>query len=558
MKVPPLIAIGLDAADPVLLERWMDAGLLPTLAKIRAAGTYARLAAFDFCRAESACTTFLTGCAPWTTGRWTGFRYHQEDYTVDELDAYEFEDYPPFYALAQPRRIAVFDLPQTRMTPGVNGIQVLGWGAHAPHTLRMSSPDGLLAELTARHGEHPTYDRDYCALWDVASMRWMKEGLLTGISRRARICCDLLRQERWDLFITFFGETHSAGHYFYHLSQPHPLPRQPDQQGDWILDIFQAVDRALQEILATAPPDARVILFSDHGMEPNSTDLPSLVFLPELLYRWSFPGQAGMEVGSPRELPPPIMPTGNRPWAHEVWMRKHDRNPITRALRRRMPVAKFHYSVERRLGTNGVPLCPEDCPLGYQPPMWYSPAWPRMKAFALPSFSEGFIRLNVRGRDAAGVIGPDEYPATCDEIERLLREVRNARTGSPMFRKMMRSRTSALEEGSTLPDPDLLVLWTPEPADVVDTPFGRIGPIPFNRSGSHVERGFILATGPGVPVSGAVPEARAVDLAPTILSLLGVPVPSYMDGRPLFTDVRERAVDVMFGGSGRSPERHPG
>ena len=92
MTVPPLIAIGLDAAHPVLLERWMDAGHLPTLAKIRAAGTYARLAAFDFCRAESACTTFLTGCAPWTTGRWTGFRYHREDYTVDELDAYEFED----------------------------------------------------------------------------------------------------------------------------------------------------------------------------------------------------------------------------------------------------------------------------------------------------------------------------------------------------------------------------------------------------------------------------------------------------------------------------------
>ena len=145
------------------------------------------------------------------------------------------------------------------------------------------------------------------------------------------------------------------------------------------------------------------------------------------------------------------------------------------------------------------------------------------------------------------IIDPDEYAATCDEIERLLREVRNARTGSPMFRKMMRSRTSALEEGSTLPDPDVLVLWTPEPADVVDTPFGRIGPIPFNRSGSHVERGFILATGPGVPVSGAVPEARAVDLAPTILSLLGVAVPSYMDGRPLFRDAGERAVDLMIG-----------
>ena len=165
-----------------------------------------------------------------------------------------------------------------------------------------------------------------------------------------------------------------------------------------------------------------------------------------------------------------------------------------------------------------------------------------MKAFALPSFSEGFIRLNVTGRDGAGIVRPEEYAKTCDEIECLLREVRNARTGSPIFRKAMRSRTSGLEEGPTLPDPDLLVLWTPEPADVVDTPFGRVGPIPFNRSGSHVERGFILASGPGIPVSGTIADAKAVDLAPTILSLLRVSVPAYMDGRPLFSNVAESTV----------------
>src|SRR5687767_3976532 len=307
MSIPALIAIGLDAADPVLLNRWMDAGELPTLASLRARGTYTHLAAFDFSRAESACTTFLTGCAPWTTGRWTGFRYRREDYSVEELDAYDFDRFPPFYALADGRRIAVFDLPQTRIASNVNGIQVLGWGAHAAHTPRTSIPEGLLADLTARHGAHPTYDRDHCALWDGKAMRWMKEGLLTGISRRANICCELIRQERWDLFITFFGETHSAGHFFYHLSQPHPLPRQSDQQGDWVLEIFQAVDRALQQILAAAPPGARVVLFSDHGMEPNSTDLPSLVFLPELLYRWSFPGKAGLEVGSAGAPPPPVL-----------------------------------------------------------------------------------------------------------------------------------------------------------------------------------------------------------------------------------------------------------
>jgi hypothetical protein len=106
----------------------------------------------------------------------------------------------------------------------------------------------------------------------------------------------------------------------------------------------------------------------------------------------------------------------------------------------------------------------------------------------------------------------------------------------------MRSRTSALEGDPKLPDPDLLILWTAEPADMADTPVGRIGPLPFQRTGSHVERGFLLASGPGIPSAVGSTEPHALDLAPTILSLLDVPVPSYMEGKALFEPVQGSAV----------------
>jgi predicted AlkP superfamily phosphohydrolase/phosphomutase len=544
MSAPPVIAIGLDAADPILVERWMNEGRLPAMARIRDQGTYTRLKNFDFCRAEAAATSFLTGCPPWRTGRWGSFKFHEADYTVDELQAYEFNEYPPFYAAAPGRRVGVFDLPQTRIAPGVDGIQVLGWGAHSSLTPRASVPEGLLAELSARHGDHPTYNKDHCTLWDDRTMAWLKDGLETGVARRASICRELLQQERWDLFLTYFGETHSAGHFFWHLSSPeHPLHAAANGRGDWLLDIFQAVDRAIEAIAAVAPPDARFVLFSDHGMEANSTDLPSLIFLPELLYRWSFPGQVGLESHSTEgPPPPPVVPRAGRSWTDEVWAYKHDANPITRAMRRRLKPEFFHYAIERRLGVNGVPLCPEDCTLGHEPPMWYHPAWPKMKAFALPSFSEGYVRLNVRSRERNGLVDPADYSRVCDEIEALLRQVRSARTGAPMVRDIMRSRRSATDPDAKLSDADLLVLWTAEPADVVDTPFGRIGPVPFQRSGSHVERGFLLASGPGIPVGQALGEAHALDLAPTILSLIGASVPPYMEGKPLFASSPQPAV----------------
>jgi predicted AlkP superfamily phosphohydrolase/phosphomutase len=534
VSVGPVMVIGLDAAEPTLIERWMDQGLLPTMARLRANGTYTRLKTPGYCRAETASTVFLTGCAPSRTGQWCSFKFHPADYGIGDLDTYPFDEYRPFYALGPGRRVAVFDVPQTRLVDDVDGIQVLGWGAHASHTGSVSVPDSLLAELTARHGEHPTFDNNECALWDRPAMEAMKRGLETGIARRVQICRELLQREHWDLFLTFFGETHTAGHHFWHLSQPdHPLYRADAQTGDWMLEIFVAVDRAIGELM-TAAPDASIVLFSHHGMESNGADLSSFVFLPELLYRWSLPGQLALEAlpdGSP--LPPPIVPRAGRSWTDEVWVRKHDPNPMTRALRRRLPVEFFHYTIEKRLGLNGVPLCPEECRLGYQPPMWYHPAWPRMRAFALPSFSEGYVRLNVRGRERDGIVDPGDYGRTLDEIEALVRRARNARTGSPLVDRVIRCRPSAEDRDPKLPDPDMVVIWTSEPADAVDTPVGRIGPMPFRRSGSHVERGFLLASGAGIPAGVPLPEPRGIDVAPTILSLMDVPIPSYMDGRPL-------------------------
>ena len=174
--------------------------------------------------------------------------------------------------------------------------------------------------------------------------------------------------------------------------------------------------------------------------------------------------------------------------------------------------------------------------------MWYHPAWPRMRAFALPSFSEGYVRLNVRGREQHGIVAPEDYHRVCDEVEALLREVRDARTGTPMVAKIRRTREAALDSDPHLPDADLIVLWAAQPTDVVDTPLGRIGPLPFQRTGSHVERGFLLASGPGIPPAHAVPDAHALDVPPTILSLLGAPVPAYMQGRALFGAAATPAV----------------
>jgi hypothetical protein len=244
-----------------------------------------------------------------------------------------------------------------------------------------------------------------------------------------------------------------------------------------------------------------------------------------------------------------VKPRADRSWRHTLYGLKHDRNPITRWMRRNLDTNWFHYRIEKPLGLNSLPLCPEDCPLGAQPPMWYHPAWGGMKAFALPSFSEGYVRLNVRGREASGLVERADYNQVCAEISAEIMRLTDARTGKAAAKRVLRTRIGPdgpAVDGERPSDADLIVIWEGVPIDVVDHPtVGRIGPVPFKRSGSHVHRGFLMASGPGVGAGSRLPEAHALDIPPTLLTLLGAPIPAHFDGKPLAVTADAGAMAVV-------------
>ena len=51
--------------------------------------------------------------------------------------------------------------------------------------------------------------------------------------------------------------------------------------------------------------------------------------------------------------------------------------------------------------------------------------------------------------------------------------------------------------------------------------------------GKHRPTGIFVAAGPDIRQGAKVREARIVDVAPTVLYALGLPIPDDMDGRPL-------------------------
>jgi predicted AlkP superfamily phosphohydrolase/phosphomutase len=60
--------------------------------------------------------------------------------------------------------------------------------------------------------------------------------------------------------------------------------------------------------------------------------------------------------------------------------------------------------------------------------------------------------------------------------------------------------------------------------------------VPFqivNRNGEHTSEARLWLAGNGLPSRPETGSAHALDVAPTILSLLDVPIPSELDGRSL-------------------------
>jgi predicted AlkP superfamily phosphohydrolase/phosphomutase len=534
-----LLAIALDAADWERIGEWAGLGLLPTLKEIAGRGSCFALENHPLYRNESPWVSLLTGCTPGKTGYWTPLRYHSRGYRVSNGGAYTFDPFRPFHALVPGRRVTMFDLPHCgRLFSEVEGVQVLGWGAHSPMSSGRSQPAGLFGALSRRFGSHPAWrTQNRGSWWNGKRLQRLHAALLEGVRRRGAILRALRSEHPADLSLLAFSEIHIAGHHFWHLSDPdHPAYGHNDLPlPDFLLDVYQETDRELGRLLDGMAADENLLVFSPEGGAANWCDLNSMVFLPELLYRWEFPGRS-LFSGSGEEAAPRggVVRPRFADWPEAVW---HDHyadlpphwlpRPLRQPFRKLagIPGCHFPFYLLRRLGA-----------LQWQPATWYRPWWPRMRAFALPSYGDGCIRINLRGREPQGIVAPADVGSLCRELTERLLALRDPRSGRPLVREVVRTREQApgIEAGRE-PDADLVVLWERQANDMAgDGETARLGPAPFWKSGSHRPTGFVVGLGPGIPRQGPVGTAHVVDLAPSVLDLLGIGVSGHMDGRPLF------------------------
>jgi predicted AlkP superfamily phosphohydrolase/phosphomutase len=497
--------VTLDAMDADLVFRWAAEGKLPTLSHLGDEGASARLISIADDFPDGTIPTINTGCYPGTHGRY--------NWRVVAPGTYAMRLAPdrtlrlPYWQVGRRQtgaRLVLVDVQSAPLIREEGVTQVTGWGQRAAQR-HESWPPELFDQLVSRHGRPPQWlDDDLVQRSPRAEKRYFRT-IERVAKQRPLLLRELLASRPWDLFLASFHEAHNGGHVFHRYLDQSSWAYDPGRvaASGALLKIYRLVDAGLGRVLDAAPADATVVVYAGHGFRANTNGLRAL---PHMLERLGYvvPARAA-------PLPRFLNLVADRvPWS------------VRRYVNRRLPKETQRRALER---------------------MWAeSVDWTRTRAVAETAFGVSFVRVNLRGREPDGIVEPGrDHAEVCDAITSDLLELTIPRTGARAVESVR--RIDSLFDGPKVGQlPDLLVRWSAdELVDELHHP--RAGTVREALHdlipSEHAPRGFVLARGPGIR-AGARSEGAEVDIAPTLLYLMGSEIPNDMDG-----DVLEGLIDPV-------------
>ncbi len=541
-----VVVMALDSVGEDQIDDFLSRGYMPQVQSLRDQGTRCRLETevsfpsgkMSYGATEGNWVMFQSGVSPWKSGFWDTIEYDPHRYRIWNRTrklTYDYQEFPPWYDLGPDYRVNLFDMSASRLPEQTPGRQVLGWGGHYPFVTRGSNPPNLLDDLNRRFGKNRIYHQDNGVFWSKRYASWLLKTTLAELERREAIWLEFMEDKDCDLMMGTIGETHSVLHDLWaDVDESHPVHAARDGFRDAYAKVFSRVDKLIGSVMEHLNPEDTFILMSVHGMKANSTDASCLFFLPEMLYRFNFPGKSAISPRTTGEpVPSPQLKGSHDYWFGDVWKQKTAALPLLQPILEKLP------AWARLPGPHDDLSYPffEDVSgpgSGWMPAVWYRKTWPRSRAFALPGFAEGQVRINLIGREGAGKVKASDYEQVCDEVISFLKGWTNPRSGEPVIKDIHRTRSGPDTGGPQAPDADLLVSWTDEPFDVAEHPqAGRIGPVTYSRTGGHKPGGFAFIKGPTFAGGVNLGKRDVYDLAPTIRSLLGAPLPPTCDGEVL-------------------------
>ncbi|MEO6810380.1 MAG: alkaline phosphatase family protein [Isosphaeraceae bacterium] len=501
--------LGLDGATWDILTPLIEAGALPVLARLKAQGASGSLRSVF---------------PPLSPVAWTGMMTGKNS---GKHGVFEFLEYghDPLGGRVNSSRAIKSDL--VWEVAGRHGKQTVAGGVPMSYPPRPSpgfflgdflspadAPDftsdpAIMAELEQALGE--PYRPWSTAVHDGGHEAEALSELTGFLEHHLKAVRFLMDRCPWDLFVFDLMATDRIQHELWHAWDPtHRVARGRDLSSirAGFIDFWKKLDDGIGAIEAALPPETALILISDHGFGPIEWYVNFNVWLLEQGY---------------------IALDDSFYVRQKHWFYQRGVTPewFYRQMAR-LGLARNRVGRFRGKQMSGLDRLADQAFLSKR-----HIDWSRTKAYSQGNFGQIFI--NQQGRQPQGCVAPEDVRPLLDDLKARLLEIPNPETGAPLVDRIY-EREELYSGPHAHLAPDLTVVpgdWRYRTIGLYDFTTHKVISPAFGPTGDHRLDGVLIATGPPFR-PGAHPEAASLlDIAPTVLHLLGVPVPSDMDGRVL-------------------------
>ena len=519
-KKPKVMIIGLDGGTFDLIKPLVDAGKLPNIARLLRSGASGNLQTTLPPMTFPAWNAFMTGKNPGKHGVYDFMERKQGTYELDVINAlHRKSDTIWKIASSHGVRCGVVGVPVTYPPEEINGVMISGFDAPFVDE-RIAYPRELFGELRKNVGEYivSAVVAKHLRAGDVDKAL---EAILSVVERKAETAKYILKTRDPDLFMIVFGETDVAIHWLWKYHDKNsPLRDQRSHKElavNPISAIYEKIDEHIGELLNIVSDETIVMIMSDHGAGGNGDQV---VFVNRFLES-----------------------QGLLRFKHLPALRYFNKNldRLKSFLNAFLP-KKLHKKIRYN---------PKGKGLKWESKLRFSFIdWQQTKVYAEETSYFPNIRINLKGRDPEGLVPQHEYREIIAETIKLLHAWKNPLTGENVIRKAY--WRGDLYHGDFLEKaPEIIISWNlsrgysylfkPSFLSSKGQTIERLSSkeieksvFLLNRSGSHRQEGVFVISGYPVRHGAVIEDPRIIDLAPTILYLLDIPIPVDMDGRVLF------------------------
>ncbi|WP_282605475.1 alkaline phosphatase family protein [Pelagibius sp. Alg239-R121] len=494
--------ISICSGDKDLIAKWVASGDLPNIEGLLQTGLIGETTGLPGVYVGAHWPSFITACTPATNRVHSWEQLKPGTYDNYRCKAGDHMQKPQFWEVLSEAgvRSCVLDIPHSRISPDINGLQTVEWGAHdAAYGFRASS-NALRQEIVSQYGLHPVSGNSD-ADRPIHELDRFADELVRGARMKGELSEDFVLRENWDFFAQVFTEAHCGGHLLWHLHDPDHI-RHPEAVeagvGDRLKDVYVAIDEGIGRILDRLDEDTTVIFLANHGIGPKyNADF----LLPDILI--------ALGVAAPADIP-----------VEEPGAIDHVDDFITKAWQQ-LPVS-FRDSVQPLRDRIRGAIHTEKTP-----PPKIKPSEGKC-FFVRNNTAHAGIRVNLVGREPNGQIRPGaEYDAFLEELTSDLKGIINLDTGRAIVSNVY--RCDDVYDGPERDHlPDLFVDWTND-APIENLCSNKIGHVSgsynYCRTGEHRPDGLFVVKGPGVAAGRIERKVTCIEFAPTIATLLGVELP---------------------------------